>query len=442
MGSIIENIGLKSNKEIEVNFDGGDLSSDSGLLLMKEFLHTLGLPHIISEHLHTAGDAVRRIHSDAENLLQLLFQFFAAYFNDDHADDLAHESVITECVGKNKLASQPTLSRFFNRMTDETIKQFWEIMRQLRNAVYQIEGMPRNMLLDLDSTLIDAFGKQEGSKYNNHYNSVGFHPLMCFDGFTGDLLRAWFREGTDYCSKGIASLLEPLLDELKADLPGTNFFARADSGFATPELYELLEKHNIGYVIRLKENNVLLKLVKEIELKLYGLTKYNMTDHAEVYGEFMYQAKSWSKARRVVVKVEKPAGTFLHKYTFIVTNLPISPEYLVGFYCKRGSMENFIKECKEGFDANSASSSRFDVNACRFQAHLLAYNVFNSFRRLVLPDAMKKDRIDTVRFKLFKVASRVVRHSRKLQFRLCSSCVYRKEWLETLHNIQELPCVA
>ena len=442
MDSIISTFTLKSNRDIDVNFEGGDLSSDSGLLLMKEFLFKTDLPHIIATTLATAGDAARRIHSDVENLLQMLYQIFAGYFNDDNADDLTDEHVINECVGKDKLASQPTLSRFFGRMTQETLKQFWEIMRQLRNTVYKIEGMPNNILLDMDSTLVNAYGHQEGTKYNHHYSAVGYHPLMCYDGFTGDLLRAWFREGSDYCCNGAAEMMEPLLEELKSDLPGVNLFARADSGFACPELYELFEKHNVGYVIRLKENDALLRLVKPLEMELFGMAKYNMIDQAAVYGEFEYQAKSWSHPRRVAVKVEKPAGTFMHKYSFIVTNIVgLTPEYLVKFYCKRGVMENFIKECKDGFDANSASSKNFVVNACRFQVHLLAYNAINYFRRLALPAKMKKDRIETIRFKLFKVASRVIRHSRRLKFKLCTSCVYKDEWAETLQNIQSLPNV-
>ena len=87
----------------------------------------------------------------------------------------------------------------------------------------------------------------------------------------------------------------------------------------------------------------------------------------------------------------------LHMHTFVVTNMDSSPEDLIRFYCKRGQMENFIKECKSGFDMSYVSSSSMIVNANRVQIHALAYNLFNWFRRLALPEPMRKDRIDTVR---------------------------------------------
>ena len=152
----------------------------------------------------------------------------------------------------------------------------------------------------------------------------------------------------------------------------------------------------------------------------------------------MYQAGSWNYPRRVVFKIEKPYGQLTHIYTFIVTNMDSSPEYLIRFYCKIGLMEKFIKESKLGFGFASVSSRTRIVNANRLQIHALAYNIFNLFRRLALSANMRKQRIDTVRLKLLKIAVKVVRSARYITFKLCSSCPYKNEFYETLSNIGKL----
>ena len=125
-------------------------------------------------------------------------------------------------------------------------------------------------------------------------------------------------------------------------------------------------------------------------------------------------------------------------YTFVVTNMDSSPENLIKFYAKRGTMENFIKECKNGFDLSYVSSSSKIVNANRVQIHAIAYNIFNWFRRLVLPENMKKDRIDTFRLKLLKVAVKVVKTARYIVFKLCSSCPYKEAFYKILENISAM----
>lgn len=127
-----------------------------------------------------------------------------------------------------------------------------------------------------------------------------------------------------------------------------------------------------------------------------------------------------------------------YMYTFIVTNMNSSPEYLIRFYCKRGLMENFIKESKSGFDFASVSSHTRIVNANRLQIHALAYIIFNWFRRLALSANMRKQRIDTVRLKLLKIAAKAIHSTRYITFKLCNSCPYKDEFYETLYNISKL----
>ena len=143
--SIVNTLALESNRQIKINFDGGDLSSDAGLLLIKEFISKLGI----------------------DTLLEKAFK--------------TNDPVFKSVLEKDALASQPTVSRFFNRMDEDTLNQFLAIARVLRRKIYSIQ-MPQAVILDLDSTLLDAYGRQEGRAFNFHYQSNGYHPLVCYDG--------------------------------------------------------------------------------------------------------------------------------------------------------------------------------------------------------------------------------------------------------------------
>ena len=435
--SIVNTLSLKSNRQIKINFDGGDLSSDAGLLLIKEFVSKIGIDKLFKREFKTNDSATFRYHTDKDNLLQMIYMIIAGYFEDDSSDELTNDPAFKAVLDKNALASQPTVSRFFDRMNEDTLNQFLAIGRMLRKRIYSIQ-LPEAIILDLDSTLLDAYGKQEGRAFNFHYQSNGYHPLVCYDGITGDLIKIQLRDGSKYSCTGVVDFLQPILDEYLRDYPTVNLLLRGDSGFATPDLYKQCEENGTSYVIRLKENAVLQEKASSLVDELDEITKGNKVDYAVVYGEFMYQAGSWPYERRVVCKVEKPENQMVCLYTFIVTNMDSSPEYLIKFYSKRGLMENFIKESKSGFDFASVSSHTRIVNANRLQVHALAYNIFNWFRRLALSANMRKQRIDTVRIKLLKIAAKVIHSARYITFKLCSSCPYKNEFYETLTNIDRL----
>lgn len=129
-----------------------------------------------------------------------------------------------------------------------------------------------------------------------------------------------------------------------------------------------------------------------IEDELFEKTRHNQIDYAVSYGEFLYKADSWLYPKRIVCKIEKPLNQMNFIYTFIVANMEASPEELIRFYCKRGAMENFIRESKYGFHMDSMSSHSMVVNANKLQISMLAYNLFNWFRRLVLPKSFQNSR--------------------------------------------------
>ena len=349
--SIVNTFSLQSNRQIKINFDGGDLSSDAGLLLIKEFISKLGIERLLNRSFKTNDSAVFRYHTDRDNLLQMIYMIMAGYFEDDASDELTKDPVFKAVLEKPALASQPTVSRFFNRMDEDTLKQFQEISQILRKRIYSIQ-MPQAVILDLDSTLLAAYGKQEGRAFNFHYRSNGYHPLVCYDGITGDLIKIQLRDGAAYSCTGVTDFLQPILDEYLNDYPTIHLLLRGDSGFATPDLYKQCEENGTSYVIRL--------------------------------------------------------------------------------------MENFIKESKSGFDFSAVSSHNRIVNANRVQVHALAYNIFNWFRRLVLSAKMRKQRIDTVRLKLLKIATKVVHSARYITFKMCSSCPYKEEFYDTLSAIGKL----
>lgn len=438
MSSINHRI-LKNNHNIDVNFEGGNLSSDSGLLLIHEFIHQLGFDNVIKKLFQTNDHALFRIHTDFANFMQMLYQIIAGYFVDDRSDSLRNEPVFTACLDKPALASQPTISRFFNRMDETTLKQFEDIQKKMRSIIFSLPGQrPNIMVFDLDTTLLNTYGDQEGSAWNYHYQSDGYHPKVCFNGLNGDLLRIELREGTEYCSNSITEFMAPLFDEFTVKYPYTNLFLRGDSGFAAPELYEQCEANGCEYAIRLKLNSILTKKAEPFTRKLDEATKDDKISYACVYGDFLYKASSWNKERRVVCKIEKPYDSIIYQYTFIVTTISSSPEWIVKYYCKRGTMENYIKESKNGFDFSAVSSSSMIVNANRLQLHAVAYNIINWMKRFVFPGAMVDATIETIRLKLIKIASRVVRHARKVVFMLCSSCPYKDSFFQILDNISNL----
>lgn len=435
--SSVSSLQLESNSKIKINFNGGDLSSDSGLLLIKEFAHKFGFNKHISQFVTDKNDSFRK-HKDHQNLSQLIYQILAGYFNDNDADELTNEPVFKSILGKQALASQPTLSRFWNRMDGDTVKQFEDIIRHMRSSAYRTK-MPEQVLLDLDSTLLNTYGKQDGEGFNYHYQAHGYHPLLCYDGLTGDLLKAELRDGTAYSSTGVCEFMQPLLDEYFTKYPDVHLFLRGDSGFATPDLYKQCESNGVSYAIRLKANKILYAHAKHLDDEITEATKDNMIDYVVRYDEFLYQAGKWDYPRRVIVKVEKPYNQLTNQYAFIVTNMDLSPEELIKFYRNRGTMENFIKEGKSGFNFASTPSKDKVVNANHLLLHVLAYNLFNYFKRLVLPENMKKMLIDTIRLKLLKIASKVVKAARYIHFKLCSSCPYKNEFYEILENIRRLP---
>lgn len=426
---------LQFNRSIHVSFDGGALSSDTGQLIYREFDEKLGFSQTIAEHLQLNDPRTYSMYSNPFLIRQKIYQLIAGYEADDAADQLTHDPIFTQVLGQ-ALASQPTLSRCLHRFDEQAIVQLQDANQALLDQVHRLRKAEA-LILDLDSTHADTYGRQENATYNAHYRTVGFHPLLAFDDLTGDFLKAKLRKGSDYTSTGVVDFVTSLFTHYNEIFPETSILVRGDSGFATPALYEQCEQESIYYLIRLKSNSVLAALAEEY----HPASEIKDVTQADYYLEdVVYQAKSWTKERRVIIQSVRPAGELLFTHTFFVTNLgnAFSPAAIVKSYQKRGTMENFIKEAKEGFGLAQMKSHDFVVNEARLMISVLAYNLSNWLRTLTFPPSAKGIQIQTIRTRLIKVASKRVQSSRYLHFKLSSSFVYATFFLDVLTRVQQL----
>lgn len=427
---------LNFNRQIKLSADGGALSSDTGELLFREFDETIGFSHTLSDHLQLNDERLYYIHSNEDLLRQKIYQILAGYAEDDAADQLTNDPVFTQILGKDALASQPSLSRFYERFDASSIEQLNRANQEILDRVHN-HREPDALIFDLDSTHADTYGEQESAAFNTHYSTVGFHPLVAFDGMTGDFLKAKLRPGNVYTSNGVVDFVKPLIAHYNDKFPETTLFLRGDSGFAVPGLYELCEKESVYYVIRLKSNAILQRLADE----LHPCTLPSDVTRTECYfEETVYQAQSWSKPRKVIIQSVRPAGELFFTHAFFVTNLTdvFTPKDIVRSYQKRGTMENYIKEAKNGFDLDRMSSHSFQANEARLMLSLLAYNLTNWMRTLCFPEEQKNMQIQTIRTKVIKVASKLVKSGRSLYFKLSSSFVYQEFFWKVLQRIQAL----
>ncbi len=424
------------NSNMVVNNTGGNLSTDSGLILVKEFMDSIGFS-TLATHSLTFQDNRRYWHHDNISLLeQLLFQLIAGYATDSSANLLKEDPIFRLVLDKDGIASQASLSRFWDRITEATISQF----QSLNQAIIDKARTKRNateLIIDLDSTHSDTFGNQEAANYNAHYGTNGHHPLVAFDGLTGDFLKAELRSGNVYTSNGVKTFLEPMLEHYSHTLPCTDIMVRGDSGFATPEVYDTCETYKSYYVIRLKANAKLAKLAESFVL----IGDDHPWEHREVYYySTTYQASSWEKKRRVCIKSTRDAGELTFRHEYLVTNFSenLSAKVMFQLYHKRGTMENYIKEAKNGFHFDKTDSSCFLENHGRMMVSLLAYNLVNFMKTICLPAKEAAFQVDTLRLRLFKVAGKLVRSGRKLFLKTSSSHVYQNLFYHLLDKIQQL----
>ena len=430
---------LNFNNKISIDFNGGNLSSDTGLLAYRSFDEKIGFSRLL-KNTFADFEASKTGHTykNSDVILQNVFKFIAGYHTDDASDELATDPVFKKLLNVDKLASQPTVSRRCNELNIETYKLMERINTELLTRAYSVKR-PKHIIFDIDSTEVQTYGKQYGSSFNHHYNSTGFHPLLLFDGITGDLIKAELRSGNVYTSRNVVAFMGPIIKHYNTHYKDVYTVIRGDSGFAKPELYELAEEHNIPYAIRLKANATLAKYINEFMLDFHFEFGSDYSKTHTQYGEFMYAAKSWATERRVCFKIQRKAGELLPSTTFVVTTMEASPRDVIKFYSKRGNMENFIKEAKLDFGMDTLSHTSYLANANRMMQMVLAYTLNNLMRRLCFPKHETSKRMHSLRTILVKVASRFISSGRYFKFKLCSSYPYKSFFTNLFERIDMLP---
>ena len=291
---------------------------------------------------------------------------------------------------------------------------------------------PKGVVLDMDSSVSPTHGEQEMSVWNGHYQCACYHPLFVFNQY-GDLERCALRPGNVHSADGWQGVLEPVVARYRGKL--SRIYFRADAGFANPEVYEYLEGEGIKYAIRLPANRVLQERIGYLLKRPVGRPSL---DVRRSYANFTYQAGSWTKPRRVVAKVEWHPGELYPRVGFIVTNMARPAENVVGFYNKRGTCEQWIKEGKGAVKWTRLSCRSFAANAARLQLHALAYNLGNFLRTLATPEPIKDWSLTSLKEKLIKTGAKVVSHGRYVAFQMAEVAIPRNLFAEILRLIAEL----
>jgi len=287
-------------------------------------------------------------------------------------------------------------------------------------------------VLDMDSTEIPVYGQQENSAYYGHFESTCYHPLLLFNR-QGDCLAAKLRPGNVHSADDWEELLLPEIERQRK--LGKEVVFRADAAFAKPEIYEALEERGVKYAIRIPANDSLERDIAGLLTRPVG-----RPSHKPViwYKSFLYQAMSWKTPRRVVAKVEFHFGELFPRVGFIVTNLEADSRAVVRFYNKRGTAEQWIKEGKQAVKMTRLSCHRFRSNEVRLWLSLIAYNLGNLWRRLVLPKRIEGWSLTSLQQRLVKTGGRLIKHARYYWLVLAESHLTRRLFASMLGRIAGL----
>jgi len=414
-------LGFGFQPKLVVDFAGGTLTTDAGLLLVREFDEQLGLTRDVVGRLTDTRD-VRYVTHEIDALVrQRLYQIAAGYEDVNYADRLRDDPTfqIVAADGRTTLGSQPTLSRLENAIEWPTIQ------RLARTGVdwfcayaYGPDEHPADLILDLDSTDDPTHGTQQLALFHGWYDQHMYHPLLWFEGRTGLLLRSRLRPGRDPSAACVVEELQQVLPPLRRRFPHTPILLRGDAGMATPRVEATLEGEGIRYVLGIGTNRVFKARVAGLVVKAQARYDRRLRP-VHIRTSFRHRAKSWPHARRILVKIDVTAQGL--NVRFMVTNRRGRAADLVAWYDDRGASENWIKELKLDIHADRLSCHRFRANACRLQLHSLALLLLAYFRRAVLTGTrLASATIGTIRLHLLKLAGRVVRSVRRLWFHLAS----------------------
>jgi hypothetical protein len=404
-------------KKVAVDFNGGEVSSDAGLLFLRETESQIGIidrvANAIDDHRHPSYVK----HQIVQLLSQRVFQIAAGYEDANDCNTLKHDPILKiACESDDPLASQPTMCRFENAPDRKTL---YRIGSSLVDAfIASFQRPPESIILDLDDTDDPTHGSQQLALFNAYHDCYCYLPLHIYEGNSGKLITTILRPGKRPSGREIVSILKRIVKKIRLAWPETGILIRGDSYYSAPAVYDFCDRHDIKYVFGFKSYQPLLQAADNLMAQVRELYEHS-NEPVKIYGQISYQAKSWPDAKRIICKAEyndKGANT-----RFIITNLEHARYRFIyeTVYCGRGAMELMIKEHKNHLLSDRTSCSSFAANQFRLFMHSIAYMLMHAFRQKHLKNTdFAKAQFNTVRLHLFKIGARVRALSTRIKIHL------------------------
>jgi len=408
-------------RRVSASFSGGDVTSDGGLLLLRQVDRQLGLSQALAAVLPDPRDPDRIIHPLLTFVRQRLYGLCLGYEDLNDQDHLRWDLAWQTAAERDEpLASSPTLCRWENR-ADRRVG--WLVQELLvEQFIGSFAQAPKELVLDFDSTDDRVHGKQEGRFFHGYYGDYCFLPLYVFCG--EQLLVSYLRPSNRDNARHAWAILKLLVGRLRQAWPGVKIVVRADSGFCRWRRLRWCEDQGVGYVLGLAQNERVLALAQPW-LAQAQAQQESSREKQRVFGEVRYAAQSWDRPRRVIVKAEHTEQGSNPR--FVVTNLEGEPQGLYDeVYCARGEMENRIKEQQLGLFSDRTSCQDWWANQFRLLLSSCAYVLLETVRRLGLAGTeLARAQAGTIRLKLLKIGAVVLRNPRRVRLLLSSSYPYQ-----------------
>ncbi len=433
--------GLLHRKQIVGAFDGGDISSDGGVMLVAEADKALGLTRKLSAVLCDQRQPGKVRHSLDDLLRQRVYQISQGYEDCNDADDLRRDAMFKTALGRlpasgHDLASQPTLSRFENSVRPRQLLAMARVLLEVFLKQYAT-ATPERIILDFDATDDETHGQQQFAEFHGYYDEHCYLPLIVtakVDEGPKELVAAMLRPGNSHASTNALSVLKRLVAAIRSRWPKVRILLRGDAGFAIPDIYDWCEDNGVKYLISLAQNSVLLRLVEphladaRTEFEQTGAKVRNLH-------ETSYAADSWSHSRRVLMKAEVTEQG--DNPRFVVTSLAAGDaETLYNLYARRGEMENRIKELKNDLQMDRTSCHRFVANQFRVLLHATAFVLLSFMRKLLAGTRLANAQVGTLRRHLLKVGVLVKETVRRVRFSFASHCPVQGLWALLLRRMR------
>ena len=409
-------------RKIEASFTGGDVSSDGGLLLLREADRRLGLVEALDRVLHDPRHPVFITHKQIDLLRQRIYGLAQGYEDlNDHATlrrDLAFQTALER---DTELASAPTLCRLEQRVNRQAAVAFHKVL--IEKFIASFAEAPTELILDFDATDDRVHGNQEGRFYHGYYGNWCFLPLYVFCG--EQLLVSYLRPSNRDGARHAWAILKLLTQRLREAWPQVRIIMRADSGFCRWKMLHWCDWAGVDYIIGLARNPRLEKL--GAPLMAQAEAAYAVEGQKQrVFAWMDYAAETWDRERRVIAKAEFSAQG--KNPRFVVTSLTSdAPALYDEVYCARGEMENRIKEQQLGLFSDRTSCHSWWANQFRVILSAAAYVLMETIRRVGLCGTeLARAQVGTIRLKVLKIGAVIVRNTRRIRFFLSSAYPYQE----------------